>query len=366
MTGMQRPLRLPMTAIVLWRFVADIPGGSFAFVMATGIVSIAASLSGMRPVADLLFVVNLVAYPALSLLLILRSIYHPGAVLADLRDHRRGPGFLTIAIGTCVVGDQVSLITRHHAIAAALWIGGAVLWAGLSYCPFALTVKPSKPPLDTGLDGSWLLVVVAPEALAISAAQASGSIAAHEPLVFAGLCLFVLGTAFYVILITLILYRWLFRPMRPDRFAPSYWINMGAAAITVFAGARLLRVLDPDSVLAPLRGFVSGETVMFWALATWWIPLLCGLTVWRFRAGAAVPDDPFENWSIVFPLGMYTAATWHFSRVLGPAFLRVVPPVFVWFAILSWCLVFAGTVHRLGGWHRNPARVAPTRREGCG
>jgi tellurite resistance protein TehA-like permease len=344
--------------------IADVSSGTFAFVMATGIVSIAAALNGIGPVATALFFINLIAFSAIWLLLFLRVCYHPSGVLAELQDHRSAPSVLTIVAGTCLFGDQVSLLTAHHKIAAALWAGAAVLWSGLTYCPFALTIKPTKPLLDDGLDGSWLLIVVAPQALAISALQSATSMPSPEPVLFASLCLFGLGSAFYLIVLMLIVYRWLFWPMRRDQFASSYWINMGAAAITVLAGARLLPLVGADPNLVLARGFVAGETVMFWSLATWWIPLLCGLTLWRWRAGAAPIGYRLANWSIVFPLGMYTAASWHFSRVMGLPFLAMVPRVFIWVAILAWCLAFAGMFRRNGGRHRKHEHTVAMRPEG--
>jgi tellurite resistance protein TehA-like permease len=354
---MQRPFRLRAIPVVLGRLAADLPGGSFAFVMATGIVSIAAALNGIELIAISLFAVNIFAFAMLSLLLVLRLRCHPAGFLAELRDHRRAPSLLTIVAGTCVLGNQVSLLTAHQQVAAVLWIGAAIVWLALSYCPFVLTVKPAKPLLEGGLDGSWLLIVVAPEALAIAATRAVRSWT-PEPLALASLCLFALGSTFYLILLTLIVYRWLFRPMRPDQFASSYWINMGAAAITALAGARLLPHLGADPALRQARGFVEGDTVLFWSLATWWIPLLCGLTLWRWLAGTKARGYRLEHWSIVFPLGMYTTASWNFAHVIGPSMLATVPRVFVWVAILAWCLTFAGMLRQLGGWHRDP--VVPT------
>jgi tellurite resistance protein TehA-like permease len=361
---MQHPLRRLLRAVVLGRFVAELPCGSFAFVMATGIVSIAAALNGMGRIANLRFILNLFAFPVLWLLLLLRLRYHPCAVLADLQDYHRGPSLLTIVAGTCILGDQVSLLTAHQVIAAALWVGAAIVWAVLIYCPFALTIKPMKPPLDAGIDGSWLLVVVASEALAISATHAVGSLAMSEPVVLASLSLFALGSAFYVILLMLIVYRWLFWPLSPDQFGPLYWINMGAAAITALAGARLLPLVSAEPVFQSLRGFVVGETLLFWSLATWWIPWLCGLTIWSYRAGAKPLGYRLENWSIVFPLGMYTTASWNISHVIGLPFLMVIPQVFAWVAIAAWCLTFAGMLRRLGGWHRRHGHVVPSRPEG--
>jgi tellurite resistance protein TehA-like permease len=206
---------------------------------------------------------------------------------------------------------------------------------------------------------------VAPQALAISAAQAFTSLALPEALVFAGLCLFVLGSAFYSIVLPLIVYRWLFRPMRPDQFAPSYWIIMGAAAITTLAGARLLPLVGADPVLQPIRGFVAGGTVLFWSLGSWWIPLLCGLTLWRYRVGADQLGYRPDNWSIVFPLGMYTVASRQFADALGLNLLVVVPRVFVWFALGAWCLTCAGMLRHLVRWGRAGGGGCPARPPQC-
>ena len=54
------------------RVAANLFPGYFALVMATGIISIAAHLLGMKPVAWTLLVVNLIAYTVLGLLLMIR------------------------------------------------------------------------------------------------------------------------------------------------------------------------------------------------------------------------------------------------------------------------------------------------------
>jgi Voltage-dependent anion channel len=64
--------------------------------------------------------------------------------------------------------------------------------------------------------------------------------------IFVSLCLFLLGGVLYLILISLIVQRWLFEPMRPAQITPSYWINMGAAAIATLAGTRLASIAAAD------------------------------------------------------------------------------------------------------------------------
>src|SRR3546814_20097697 len=46
------------------------------------------------------------------------------------------------------------------------------------------------------------------------------------------LCLYLLGAALYLLIITLVVYRMVFFPLRAREFIPPYWIDMGALAIT--------------------------------------------------------------------------------------------------------------------------------------
>jgi tellurite resistance protein TehA-like permease len=334
-----------------------IPYGRFAFVMATGIMSIAAELSGLHRIAAALFLINLAAYPLLWWLLAVRLRGAPASFAADLFDPRRAPAFLTAVAATCVLGNQIALLGSVPRVAAGFWVAGALLWLGLVYCFFvAMTIATEKPGLDAAIDGSWLLLVVATEALAILTTHVAGALLPARPLMFAGLCLFLLGGAFYVGLLTMIVHRWLFHSMRPDQLTPAYWINMGAAAIATLAGTQLLAAADAAPLLTPLRGFVLASTILFWSLATWWIPLLAALTVWRHRPGAVRLGYRLDNWAIVFPLGMYTTASWHLAHRLDLGFLLAVPRFFFWVALLAWALTFAGMLRRAVQPH--PARPA--------
>src|SRR5215472_10506139 len=116
------------------RLVLDLPGGSFALVMATGIVSIAADLLGLHSLAAILLAINLFAFPALSAVLLLRLAQRPSSFLVELRDGGRGPGLLTIVAGTSVFGDQIRLLTSHQNVAAGLWLGAFAIWVCLIYC----------------------------------------------------------------------------------------------------------------------------------------------------------------------------------------------------------------------------------------
>ncbi len=322
----------------------------FAFVMATGIVSLGARLLGMDVVAVALFVLNIGAYAVLWLLTALRLLRHRAELLSDLIDHQRGFGFLTIVAGTCVLGAQAILIGHRFAIATVLLIVGAILWVLLTYTIFtALTIKPDKPSLAEGISGAWLLAVVATQSIAVLTAL----LAAHwgQPLRlhanFVALSMWLWGGMLYIWIISLIFYRYTFFRFSPADLAPPYWINMGAMAISVLAGSLLIANSADAPFLHSLRPFLEGFTVFYWATGTWWIPIIAILAVWRYGfRRLPLEYDPLY-WGAVFPLGMYAVATFKMASAMSLDFLDFVPHVFLWVALVAWLLTFAGLVRRL-------------------
>ena len=59
-----------------------------------------------------------------------RLFQHPTAVLAELRNHRTGAGFLTAVAATSIFGSQFVLFGLNTEAAAALWLTSLVLWVG--------------------------------------------------------------------------------------------------------------------------------------------------------------------------------------------------------------------------------------------
>ena len=322
--------------------------GYFAFVMATGIVSLAAYFHGRAGIALSLFWLNAAAYLVLWFFTLMRLALFPARFVEDLTHHSRAAAFLTTAAGTCVLGCGFLTLTPWFGIAKALWFLGFGLWWVLSYTFFAaLTFREPKPSLEAGITGSWLLVIVATESISVLGtllAPLSGS--AHTFL-FVSLVTFLVGAMLYVFFATLILYRWMFFSMHPERLTPDYWIDMGALAITTLASALLLQAAPRWSLLERLTSFLTGSTLFFWATATWWIPLLSVVELWRHLRGRVRFNYEPQYWALVFPLGMYAVATFMLVRVTGLVFLNGIATFFVYVAFLAWAIVFAGMLFNI-------------------
>jgi tellurite resistance protein TehA-like permease len=329
--------------------LAELHPANFAMVMATGIVSIASRLLGYPALASTLFGVNVAAYGILIVLTVLRLVRHPQRVWSDLGHHGRAVAFFTSVAATSVLGSQCLIVASAAWAAIALWIGGVVLWAGLTYGILAiLTVKESKPPLQEGLNGGWLLFVVSAQSVAVLGTQVAPELpSSEEPIRFFSLTLWLGGGMLYVWIIGLIFYRYTFFTMQPSDLAPPYWINMGAAAISTLAGALLCAAAPRDPLLLDLLPFLRGLTLLFWATATWWIPMLVMLGVWRHVLRKfPLRYDPLY-WGAVFPLGMYSVCTFRVAQVVDRGFLTPVSSFFLLVAIGAWAMTAFGLLRRV-------------------
>ncbi len=338
--------------------LAGLSPAYFGLVMATGIVSLAGHMLGHTRFALALFYLNVAQYAVLSLLYALRAACYPRRFFGDMVTHLSGPGYFTTVAGTGILASQFMVLLENTGAGLVLWGLATLLWIGLIYTIFtALTVKREKPTLDRGINGGWLLAVVATQAISVSSALLAAR--SGQPyrieLNLIALSTWLWGGMLYIWLMSLIFYRYTFFQFAPDDLAPPYWINMGAMAISTLAGSLLILNAPHAPFLTSLLPFLKGFTVFYWATGTWWIPMLLVLGIWR-HVWRRFPFhyDPLY-WGAVFPLGMYAACTWQMDRAMEFGFLTGVPRLFFLAASVAWAITFFGLVHSLVGLLRRSA-----------
>jgi tellurite resistance protein TehA-like permease len=340
--------------------VATFFPGYFALVMATGIIAIGAHLEDLDWLAAGLYVVAALAYVVIAVLMTLRLARYPRLLQADLTSHARGFAFLTAVAATNVLGSASAVVHGWWGFAWALWFVGTALWAVLLYITLiAVVLRSPKPGLDAGINGTWFLLTVATESIAVLGALLLGR-GDNDLLAFTCLALFCLGLVLYLIVMTMVFLRWTFASLEPTEADPPAWIAAGAVAITVLAGSNLLLAQDAAPRIARVAPAVEVLVVLAWATATFWFPLMIAIGVWRHIIRRVPLRYHPSYWALVFPLGMYGVASDRMIDATDLTALDWLPPLVLVVAVAAWALAFAGLVTTISRTlSRNTRRSGP-------
>jgi tellurite resistance protein TehA-like permease len=352
--GQARSLSRTATAI------RDLHPGYFAFVMATGIISTGTFLLGPSWLSRALLAAASAGLVVLSAALLVRLAIFRSSLAADIQAPERVFGFFTITAGIDVLG--VRLGAAGHPLATAILAGlAAVVWLVLTYgVPASLLLTRERDSVLGGVNGTWLLWVVGTQSLSVAASALVPVWPSQAGLLGpAAIGLWSVGLVLYLLLVSLILLRWLTVAMTPATLGPPYWILMGATAITVLAGARILNLPAALPVTRATAGFVEGFSFALWAFGTWWIPLLITLGLWRhIRRHWPLSYEP-TLWSVVFPLGMYSVATLSFGKVAHLNFMEPLSRFMLWVAVAAWVVVAVAFLAQFTRRSGHPASGAP-------
>ena len=320
--------------------------GYFALVMATGIIAIAAEQQNLHWLADVLFAIAVAAYVVLAVLLVGRLVRYPRALIDDLTSHAKGFAFLTVVAATNVVGSGAAVLHGWWGLAWGLWYASLALWAVLAYTTLiAVVIGSDKPGLGAGINGTWFLLTVSTESVAVLGALLLGR-EDSDVLAFVCLAAFTLGLVLYLIVMTMVFLRWTFQPLEPTEADPPAWIAAGAVAITVLAGSNLLLAAESSARVDRLTPFLEGCVVLAWATATFWFPVMVAIGVWRHIARRMPLRYHPSYWALVFPLGMYGAATFRMRAAIGLEAFRWLPKVVLAIALVAWSMAAFGLAHQ--------------------
>ncbi|RKN38141.1 hypothetical protein D7294_25165 [Streptomyces hoynatensis] len=305
--------------------------------MATGIVSTALAAEGAHAASALLLVLALAGYALLLAAYAWRLVRWRRRFLADVVG-AGGFAFLTSAAAPDVLAARLAL-DRHTALAAGLLAVGVTAWVLLGYgVPLGMiSAAARRPPSLDQVNGTWFVWGVGTESVAVAAATLSPHVLGDGLAALASVC-WAIGLLQYLLTAGLVLARLLLRPLAPAGLAPPYWIFMGAAAITVLAGARLLGL--PAGATPLPRPAVAALCFVLWSFCTWLIPLLLALGAWRHLLRRVPLRYETGLWGMVFPIGMYGVATRELGNATGTSWLTSLGSAEGWPAAALWSAVF--------------------------
>jgi tellurite resistance protein TehA-like permease len=314
--------------------------GVFAIVMGTGIVAVDMRNHELPGISAGLFAVAAVAYVLLIVLILWRLIAFPTEVRADLADPGRGFASLTFVAATNVLG-VLAAADGERGIALGLLGVGAVGWLLLGYAvPWAMLLHRDVRPAAAETNGTWFLWVVAVQSVAVLAASVEPTARTARPeLALLAVACWSIGVVLYGGVALFVASGLMLRRPDPAELAPTYWVAMGATAITTVAGARITEMASAPAVDVT-RGLAAAVSVVAFAFGTWLIPPLLAVGWWRHvRHGVALRYET-TWWSIVFPVGMYSAAGHDLGVADGLPFVAAVGDVAGWAALAAWLIAF--------------------------
>ena len=324
------------------QWLESLSPSNFAMVMATGIMSFAFDLTGQARLAGGLFGLTLLAWAVLIGLSAWRLVKFPQAVKADLLAIRRVFAFFTLVAATNVLG----LLLLHYGYlyaAVACWVMAFVAWCLLLYLSFSVLVFLTHENSVNVVHGDWLTSIIGTHSLVLLGAGIAPHLGEYAGYMMIEIhLLWGLGLIFYALFVTLFCHRIFFMSFKPEDTSPLLWVIMGAAAIGANAGTSLILADTPMPFLVATRPFIDGVSMLLWAWATWWIPMLVIFGLWKHRVRRFPLQYETALWSMVFPLGMYAAVSYRFGAAADFPPLTWISGVMVWLAFVTWCLVLWG------------------------
>jgi tellurite resistance protein TehA-like permease len=321
--------------------------GSFALVMATGIISVDLQQHHFTFVSAVMLWIAALCYLVLIALHLWRLLAFRGDMRTDLADPSRGFGFFTFVAGTDVLGARLAA-DGHFSVAPTLLAIGGISWLVLGYAvPWAALLRGSDPPAVAAANGTWFIWVVATQSVAALAASLEpATVAGRRELALVAVVSWSVGVALYPGVAVFVAARLMLHPPPPANLSPPYWVAMGATAITTVAGGRVVEMADAPMVAAT-RGLVAGVSVVFWAFGTWLIPPLLAAGWWRHITHRIPLRYETAWWSIVFPVGMYAAAGHDLGTADHLPIVAATGAVATWPALAAWGLAFTAMLLHL-------------------
>jgi tellurite resistance protein TehA-like permease len=310
--------------------------GYFALVMASGIISIGMRLNGFHVFSVVLLAVCAMAFVVLIVLTVWRIVVYRNDFTNDFTDPARGFGFFTFVAGTNVLATRLS-VDDFHLAAAVLLVISFVAWLFLGYVvPWTSALGRAERPVTRYANGTWFIWVVASQSVATVAATIEPEFdSARRELALLAVISWSVGIILYVAVGVLVSIRMLTFALAPEDLTPPYWVSMGALAITVLAGARIVEMADAPMVAAT-RGLLAGLAVVFWAFATWLIPVLVAAGWWRHVIHRVPLPWDATIWSVIFPLGMYAVAGIYLGQADSLPVVGHIGSAELWVAFVAW------------------------------
>lgn len=318
--------------------LTNLSPSNFAFVMSTGITATIFFQSGWYLLCICLLTVGTIGYIGLVSLFAYRLYLLKSEVLKDFKDIQKMFKYLTFSAASSSLAISFCLL-GYNSIGFLLAIIGACSAILLTYTLFCTLFFHIQVPIQK-ISPFWLLLAIASNSSGFAITTLwKNNMLSDQLFLLLAFSFWSFGIFIYIMFMTLNMYRMLFYSFEGKDMDPCYWTCMGAAAIAVVDGSQFILVSNLPPFFEEIKPFMEGMLLCLWCWATTWIPVMCLMELWKkFYFKVPFHYKP-SLWAMVFPLGMYTAATELLSFSLNIQILQGIVPLFLWITFFMWCLV---------------------------
>jgi hypothetical protein len=283
--------------------------------MGTGVISLGLTAAGWQPVSLIFLGIAVAGYLELLLVEGRLVVLRPSSLPDTFSSLRGALGAFSFAVATLVLASRFTALGDIPLAIGLFVIGGAAA----VICSYLVPISVFLRPFEAGRlrigGGMWLLWPVALDATSVAASSISrtGHVA-PGPLAVLAAATWTLGLALYLPLLAALLGSLVLTDIHLREVGPSYWITMGAAALSCLAASYI--AANPATKAFVNPGFATTASqagLGLWFLATALLPAVCGLSAARTLRRGLLVGSPKELWLPVFPMAMYALAT----RTLG-------------------------------------------------
>jgi tellurite resistance protein len=211
----------------------NFPVSFFAVVMGLGGLTLAWQRTGAPLVGSALLILSVAVFGLLAALYATKATRFPQAVVKEFSHPVRINFIPTFSISLLLLA--VALLEVHTGLSYVLWLTGAVLHLLLTL--WVMNFWINHPDLDVHhINPAWFIPVVGNIVVPL-AGVVHGAVEASW-------FFFSIGLVFWLVLLTLIVYRIIFHSPLPDRLLPTFAILIAPPAVGFLAYTQITGTLD--------------------------------------------------------------------------------------------------------------------------
>lgn len=324
----------------------------FTAVAATAMIAFISQLYGYEVIVPYFFIASLAIFLSVAVFKVIQTALFYKDVLNELLNPEKTLYFFTIVVAVNLVGACFSKVFHFYTTANIFWYVAIGLWLGISLSTFSilfLNRKSEDRKIEDVLHGGWFFATVGTQSTAllgvIVAERAISSVMFIQVFSFA---LWSVGASLYLIFMALIILRCMFYRFDSTTVLSPYWMNIGAAAVTVITGTVLHQhIRAVGGPFADFLPFLKGISLLFWSFGLWWVPFLIILAMRKLAYSDEGLAFTVGYWEIVFALGLYAGSTIQMVGLFEGYYLVVISMCFSIACITLWCFSSLFTIVHL-------------------